>query len=102
VTNFCWLGTQEVVKQAAGSTAWTENGSQHSSVRLRAGWSGVWVPAGAGNFLFSIQWVLGALFLRAKRPGHEADHSPPSCAEVKECIELNLHSPILPHGVVLS
>jgi len=26
-----------------------------------------------------------------KRPGREADHSPPSSAEVKECIELYLH-----------
>jgi hypothetical protein len=31
-----------------------------------------------------IQWVLGALSLGVKRPGHEADHSPPSSAEVKE------------------
>jgi hypothetical protein len=31
-----------------------------------------------------IQWVTGALSLRVKRPGREADHSPPSSAEVKE------------------
>jgi hypothetical protein len=30
-----------------------------------------------------IQWVLGILFLEVKRPGREADHSPPSTAEVK-------------------
>jgi len=30
-----------------------------------------------------IQWVPGALSLRVKRPGSEADHSPPSSAEVK-------------------
>jgi len=30
-----------------------------------------------------IQWVRGALFLGVKRPGREADHSPPSSAEVK-------------------
>jgi hypothetical protein len=30
-----------------------------------------------------IQWVTGAIFLRAKRPGREADHSPPPSAEVK-------------------
>jgi hypothetical protein len=30
-----------------------------------------------------IQWVLGALFLVVKRPGREADHSPPSSAEVR-------------------
>jgi hypothetical protein len=39
-----------------------------------------------------IQWVLGALFLGVKRLGREADHSPPSSAEVKECVELYFHS----------
>jgi hypothetical protein len=32
----------------------------------------------------------------------KVDHSPPSSAEVKECVELYLHSPIRLHGVVLS
>jgi hypothetical protein len=40
-----------------------------------------------------IQWVPGALSLGVKWPGREADHSPPSMAEVKECAELYLHSP---------
>jgi hypothetical protein len=40
-----------------------------------------------------IQWVPGGSFSGVKGPGHEADHSPPSNAEVKECVELNLHSP---------
>jgi hypothetical protein len=31
-----------------------------------------------------IQWVPGALSLELKRPGREADHSPPSSAEIKE------------------
>jgi hypothetical protein len=48
-----------------------------------------------GNFLFTtasttalgptqppIQWVPGALSVKVKRPGREADHSPPSSAEV--------------------
>jgi hypothetical protein len=34
--------------------------------------------------------------------GREADHSPPSSAEVKEWVELYLHSPIRLHDVVLS
>jgi hypothetical protein len=34
--------------------------------------------------------------------GREADNSPPSGAEVKEWVELYLHSPIRLHGVVLS
>jgi hypothetical protein len=54
---------------------------------------------GLGIFLFTtasgtalgptrppIQWVLGALSLGVKRPGREADHSPPSSAEVKEWV----------------
>jgi hypothetical protein len=70
---------------------------------------------GLGIFLFTtasrtalgptqnpIQWVLGAVSLVVKRSGREADHSPPSSAEVKECLELYLHSPIRLHGVVLS
>jgi hypothetical protein len=39
-----------------------------------------------------IQWVLGALSLWLKRPGREADHSPPFSAEVKQCVELYLYS----------
>jgi hypothetical protein len=63
---------------------------------------------GLGTFLFTtasrtalgpsqppIQWV-GVM-----RPGREADHSPPSGAEIKEYVELYLHSPIRLHGVVL-
>jgi hypothetical protein len=37
-----------------------------------------------------IQWIPGVLFLRIKRPGREADHSPPFSAEFKECVELYL------------
>jgi hypothetical protein len=48
-----------------------------------------------------IQWVPGAFSLGLRQPGREDDHSPPSGAEVKECVELYLHSPILLHGVVL-
>jgi hypothetical protein len=42
------------------------------------------------------QWLTGDLSLEVKRPGREADHSPPSSAEVKECVELYLHSPNMP------
>jgi hypothetical protein len=38
-----------------------------------------------------IRWVLGALSLRVKRPGREADHSPPSSAEVKKAPPIRLH-----------
>jgi hypothetical protein len=43
-----------------------------------------------------IQCVPGALSLGVKRSLREADHSPPSSAEVKECVELYLHSPNTP------
>jgi len=36
------------------------------------------------------------------RPGREADHSPPCSAEVEECVELYIHSPIRLHDVVFS
>jgi hypothetical protein len=60
---------------------------------------------GLGIFLFTtasrpvlgptqppIQWVPRALSLVLKRLGRDADHSTPSSAEVKKCVELNLHS----------
>jgi hypothetical protein len=43
-----------------------------------------------------IQWVPGALSLGVKRLGREADHSLPYSAEVKECVELYLHTPNTP------
>jgi hypothetical protein len=39
------------------------------------------------------QWTLGTLIPGVKRPGRQADHSPSSSAEVKEWVELYLHSP---------
>jgi hypothetical protein len=62
------------------------------SAGLRAGWSEVRVLAGSGTTASRqavgptqppIQWVPRALSLGVKQPGHEADHSPPSNAEVK-------------------
>jgi len=50
----------------------------------------------------SIQWVPGALSLGLKWPWREADRSPPSSAEVKECVELYYHFPIRLYGVVIS
>jgi hypothetical protein len=38
----------------------------------------------------------GAHSLGVKRTGRETDHSPPSSAEVKGCVELYLHSPNTP------
>jgi hypothetical protein len=45
-----------------------------------------------------IQCVPGALSLGVKRPGREADHSPPFSAEVKERVELCSTPPIRLHG----
>jgi hypothetical protein len=47
-----------------------------------------------------IQWVPTALSLGVKRPGCEANHSPPSSIKVKN--ELHVHSLIRLHGVVLN
>jgi hypothetical protein len=94
----------------------TEAGTaQWHTARLQAGWSGVRVPAGAGNFSLhhrvqtgsgahpaSYTRVTRGSFPGGKAAGGEADHSPPSSAEVNECVELYVHSPIRLHGVVLS
>jgi hypothetical protein len=48
-----------------------------------------------------IQWVPGVLSLGVKRPGSEADHSPPSSAEVKNAWSHTSTPPIHLHGVVL-
>jgi hypothetical protein len=54
------------------------------------------VQNGSGVHQPPIQWVPGALSLGVKRPLHEADHSPPSSSEVKEWVELYLHSLNMP------
>jgi hypothetical protein len=67
-------------------------------------------PAGTGNFSLHhrVQNGSGAhpasypMGTRGCFPEGEADHSPPSSAEVKEWVELYLHSPIRLHGVVFS
>jgi hypothetical protein len=65
---------------------------------------------GLGIFLFTtmsrtvlgptqptVQWVSGALSLGVKQPArHESDHSPPSSAKVKECMNLYLCSSNMP------
>jgi hypothetical protein len=93
----------------------------HSVQRLGYGLddqgSRVRFSAGAGNFFFlpttasrtalgpsrpPIQWETGPLSLGVKRPGREADHSPPSSAEVKNARSYSPTTSILYHGVVLS
>jgi hypothetical protein len=49
-----------------------------------------------------IQWIPGALFAGIKRPVREADHSPPTSAEVEKAWVYTSTPPILLHGVVLN
>jgi hypothetical protein len=92
----------------------SQDGSVSTVTWLRAGRSGFDSRQGLGIFLFTtasrpamgptqppIQWVTGVFSPGIKRPGREADHSPPSSAEVKERAELYLHSPVHLHGVML-
>jgi hypothetical protein len=48
-----------------------------------------------------IEWVLGAFSPGVKRQGREADHSPPTGAEVKK-MWIYTPTPIHLHGVVLN
>jgi hypothetical protein len=70
--------------------------AQRYSARLRAGWSGFRSRQELGIFHLitasrpalgppqpPIQWVPGPLSLGVKRPEREANHSPPSSAEIK-------------------
>jgi hypothetical protein len=70
---------------------------------------------GLGIFLFTIvsrtalgpteprtEWVPGALSLGVKRPGPEADDSPPSSTKVKTAKTYASTPPIRLHGVALS
>jgi hypothetical protein len=44
----------------------------------------------------------GGSFPGVKRPGREADHSPPTSAVGQENVDLYIHSPIRLHGIVLN
>jgi hypothetical protein len=97
---------QNGLKQEGASSSLIFNFPLEYSIRRVLGFDS---RRGLGIFLFTtasrtargptkppIQWILGALSLGVKLPGREADHSPPSSAEVKECVELYLHSPNTP------
>jgi hypothetical protein len=49
-----------------------------------------------------VQWELGALSPRVKRPEREDDHSPTTCAEIKKVWIYTFIPPIRLHDVVLS
>jgi hypothetical protein len=54
------------------------------------------------KYQLPIQWVPSAVSLGVKLPEREADHSPPSSAEVKIAWGHTSTPPIRLHGVVLS
>jgi hypothetical protein len=60
------------------------------------------VQNGSGAHLVSYPLGTRGSFPGVTRQGREADHSPPSSAEVKEWVESYVHSPIRLHGVVFS
>jgi hypothetical protein len=82
---------------------------------LDDGGVGVRVPVGWRIFFIStssrpalgptqppIQWVPRDPSPGVNRPRREADHSPPDSAEVKEIVDLYIHSSIRPHGTVFN
>jgi len=50
----------------------------------------------------AVEWVPGVSSLLLKRPGREADNSPPSSADVKDAWSYASIPQILLHGLVLS
>jgi hypothetical protein len=60
------------------------------------------VQNGSGAHPASYPMDTGGSFPGVKRPGREADHSPPSSAEVKNEWSYTSTPPIRLHGVVLS
>jgi hypothetical protein len=122
ISTFCaWYSYQESVRsfQTLSSRLFIFIGlcvkSRNSSVGIALGYgldnrgSGVRFPAEAGNFslhhrvqngsgVHPASYPMGTRgsFPGVKRPGRESDHSPPSSAEVKELVELYLHSPNTP------
>jgi hypothetical protein len=84
-----------------------------TSYRLDDRGVGIKSPGGVKNFLYStssrpalgstqlpMQWVPGAFSSGVKRPGREADHSPPANADVKK---ISVHRlPLRLRGVMLN
>jgi len=94
---------------------WPSCGTKFVVLGWTFGVLGIDFRRGLGIFLFTtvsrtsleptqspIQWVPWALSLRVKRLGCEADHSPPSSAEVKNAWRYTSIHTIRLHGVVLS
>jgi hypothetical protein len=93
-----WNQVHEIIVRRGANVRLSVRPSACFIYWLRPGWSesGGSIPGGVGIFLFvtgsrpalgptqpPIRWVPGALSPEVKRPGREADHSPPSSVEVK-------------------
>jgi cytolysin (calcineurin-like family phosphatase) len=91
----------------------------YSAIGIETGYGGigVQVPIGARFFSFPRRldrfWGLhtasypvgvgmGGSSLEVKRPGREADHLPPTRAEVQGYVDVYIHCPIRLHGVMLN
>jgi hypothetical protein len=70
------------------------NFSLHHRIQNGAGAQPASYPMGTRGFFPGVK--------RPRRETDQADHSPLSSAEVKECVELYVTPPIRLHGVVLS
>jgi hypothetical protein len=75
------------------ATSWTIKGSSPD----RGGNFSLYHRVKTGSGAHPASYLMGIM-----RQGHEADHSPPSSAEVKNAWSYNSTPPIRLHGVVLS
>jgi hypothetical protein len=95
------IATRKLIWEHCNERAGIAQSVQRLTTGWTIGWWGFESWRRLGIFLFHIasrpalrltqppiQRVPGALSLGIKRRGSEADHSPPSSAEVKECVEL--------------
>jgi hypothetical protein len=105
------FGLEEVDRWNPIRTSAIQSRSRPMRLMLRGG---VRVLAGAGNFSLHhrvqtgsgatqppIQWVPGAVSLGLKRPGREADHSPPSSAKFRNSWSYTSTLPIQWRGAQL-
>jgi hypothetical protein len=115
---FCWCSLVYIIKLVLFMMLTRSQGSSVSiETRQWTGWPGFnswkgewWelffhyhIQTSTGPNQFSVQWVPESLTLGVKRPGLEANHSPPSGAEVKNACNHTSTSPIcMSYGVVLN
>jgi hypothetical protein len=86
-----WCGAQ--LGEHRGT--WAGGLDDQNSIPGRAGYFSLWhhVQTGSGAHTASYPMGTGGSLHGVKQPGCETDHSPPSSAKVKACVELYFHSP---------